>query len=216
MNSLYNHALKQSHTLQKDLNKFASGQDASAGLQGQISASFNAFQKSIDDYDTIAKRELVAAKREVALIRVTKFRHDVQDMKTQFETIKRQQETLQNEQNREHLLARRPNKTSAPEHPFQPMSRLALATREQNFTESSESQLDDFITQAHTLLENLTDQHTILKKTQKKLLDAANTLGLSQNVIRFIERRTAQDKWIFIGGLILTVLLMWAISHYLK
>ncbi|KAL0082381.1 hypothetical protein J3Q64DRAFT_1228685 [Phycomyces blakesleeanus] len=214
MNSLYNHALKQSNALQRDINKFASGQDASVGLQGQISVSFSSFQRSIDDYENIAKREMVAVKKETALTRVTKFRHDLREMKTQFETIKRQQENQQNEQNRDSLLARRPNKTSAPEYPYQPMSRLEAATRDTSFNDSTESQLDDFITQAHTILENLTDQHSILKKTQKKLLDAANTLGLSQNVIRYIERRTSQDKWIFFGGVVITVLLMWAIAHY--
>lgn len=54
-----------------------------------------------------------------------------------------------------------------------------------------------------------------MQKTQKKLLDAANTLGLSKNVIRFIELRTAQDKWIFFAGLLITCLCMWAIAHYL-
>ncbi|KAG0165219.1 protein transport protein bos1 [Apophysomyces sp. BC1034] len=215
MNSLYNNALKQSHALQRDLEKFASGEDASAGLQGQISAAFNSLQRSIDDYENLAKREMIAVKKETALTRISKFRSDLQEHKTRFEMIKKQRENQRHEQNRETLL-RRPNKTSsAPEYPYQPLSREEYAMREHSFAESTESQLDDYILQAQNILENLTDQHGILKKTQKKVLDAANTLGLSQNVIRYIERRTAQDKWIFVAGLIITVLLMWAIVHYL-
>lgn len=41
--------------------------------------------------------------------RVDKFRHDLQDMRVRFEAAKKQQETLKNEQNRDHLL-RRPNR----------------------------------------------------------------------------------------------------------
>ncbi|KAG0736549.1 hypothetical protein G6F57_009391 [Rhizopus arrhizus] len=216
MNSLYNHALKQTHALQRDLDKFQSGEDASAGLQGQISASFNSLQRSIDDYENLAKREMIAVKKETALTRASKFRQDLQEMKTQFEFVKKQQENLKNEQNRDSLL-RRPNRgqASAPEHPYQPLSRDEFALREQSFARNTDSQLDDFIEQAQNLLENLTDQHNILKKTQKKILDTANYLGLSQNVIRYIERRSAQDKWIFYGGMILTVLIIWAIIHFI-
>ncbi|KAI8338283.1 hypothetical protein BC941DRAFT_396149 [Chlamydoabsidia padenii] len=218
MNSLYNHALKQSHALQRDLDKFASGQDLSAGLQGQISASISSLSRSIDDYDNLAKREMVAVKKETAITRVSKFRQELQDMRTRFESTKKIQENLRLEQNRDSLLARRPNKghyTEAPEHPYQPMTRSAFAQREQAFGDHTDSQLDDFITQAQNLLENLADQHGVLKKAQRKLLDTANTLGLSQNVIRYIERRTTQDKWIFFGGLVVTVFILWAIVHYL-
>ncbi|KAI7901278.1 uncharacterized protein BX663DRAFT_515486 [Cokeromyces recurvatus] len=216
MNSLYNNALKQCHALQKDLDKFQLGQDASAGLQGQISASFNALQRSIDEYEHLAKRELIPVKKETALTRIAKFRQDLQSMKMRFESIKKQQEMIANEQNRDNLL-RRPNRGSStvPEHPYQPLSRDEFAMREQSFVRNTDSQLDEFIGQAQSLLENLTDQHSILKKTQKKILDTANHLGLSQNVIRYIERRTAQDKWIFYGGMIITVFCIWAIIYFI-
>jgi len=39
------------------------------------------------------------------------------------------------------------------------------------------------------VLDNLVDQRNMLKGTQKRLLDAANTLGLSRDVVGWIERR---------------------------
>jgi Golgi SNAP receptor complex protein 2 len=41
--------------------------------------------------------------------RVGKFRHDLQEMKVRFEAVKKQQDTLKNDQNRDSLL-RRPNR----------------------------------------------------------------------------------------------------------
>ncbi|ORX57981.1 hypothetical protein DM01DRAFT_1301891 [Hesseltinella vesiculosa] len=219
MNSLYNHALKQSQALERDLTKFASGQDLSAGLQGQISASISSLQRSIDDYDNLAKREMVAVKKETALNRVAKFRQDLQEMRSRFEAAKKTQENRRLEQNRESLLARRKPghyDTSAPEYPYQPMTQSAFAARESAFADRTDSQLDDFITQANTLLENLADQHGILKKAQRRLMDTFSTLGVSQNVIRYIERRTTQDKWIFYGGLVITMIILWAIVQYLR
>lgn len=46
-----------------------------------------------------------------------------------------------------------------------------------------------FIAQGREVLDNLVDQKNVLKGTQKRLLDAANTLGLSREVIGWIERR---------------------------
>lgn len=43
------------------------------------------------------------------------------------------------------------------------MGRDEFALREQSFARNTDSQLDDFIGQAQNLLENLTDQHSILK-----------------------------------------------------
>lgn len=49
--------------------------------------------------------------------------------------------------------------------------------------------MDDFIAQGREVLDNLNDQKNMLKGTQRRLLDAANTLGLSRDVIGWIEKR---------------------------
>jgi hypothetical protein len=41
--------------------------DLSLFETGQISASFTSLQRSIDDYDNLAKREMVAVKKETAV-----------------------------------------------------------------------------------------------------------------------------------------------------
>ncbi|CAG8584178.1 1808_t:CDS:2, partial [Diversispora eburnea] len=102
-------------------------------------------------------------------------------------------------------------------HPFQ----HDHLTREQNlyyendFVNETDTKLDEFIAQGREVLNNMYDQNDTLKNAQRKLLDAANTLGLSHNVIQYIERISFQDKWIFIGGAIITLFSMWAILHYL-
>jgi len=53
-----------------------------------------------------------------------------------------------------------------------------------------------------------------LKGAQKKILDIANTLGLSNTVMRLIEKRTFQDKFVLFGGMILTCIIMILIWIY--
>ncbi|XP_029428307.1 Golgi SNAP receptor complex member 2 isoform X3 [Rhinatrema bivittatum] len=51
--------------------------------------------------------------------------------------------------------------------------------------------------------------------TQKKILDVANMLGLSNTVMRLIEKRALQDKYIMIGGMLLTCVVMFLVVKYL-
>ncbi|CAJ0748468.1 21080_t:CDS:2, partial [Entrophospora sp. SA101] len=110
------------------------------------------------------------------------------------------------ENNRSELLGRRHN-TNTPEHPYQNninnhvnnnMTREQHALREHEFINDTETKLDEYIAHGREVLHNIYDQNNILKNAQRKMLDAANTLGLSRNVIQYIERRMSQDKWVFI------------------
>ncbi|CAH2302794.1 Golgi SNAP receptor complex member 2 isoform X2 [Pelobates cultripes] len=51
--------------------------------------------------------------------------------------------------------------------------------------------------------------------TQKKILDVANMLGLSNTVMRLIEKRAFQDKAIMIAGMLLTCVIMILVVKYL-
>jgi golgi SNAP receptor complex member 2 len=63
------------------------------------------------------------------------------------------------------------------------------ALDEHSFIQRTNERLDDFLLQGREVLDNLVDQRQMLKGTQRRLLDAANTLGLSRDVIGWIERR---------------------------
>nr|XP_019575570.1 PREDICTED: Golgi SNAP receptor complex member 2-like [Rhinolophus sinicus] len=51
--------------------------------------------------------------------------------------------------------------------------------------------------------------------TQKKILDIANMLGLSNTVMRLIEKRAFQDKYFMIGGMLVTCVVMFLVVQYL-
>nr|CAD7423973.1 unnamed protein product [Timema monikensis] len=58
------------------------------------------------------------------------------------------------------------------------------------------------------ILENLRDQRSTLKGAHRRLYDIANTLGLSNTTMRLIERRAYQDKFILLGGMLVTTFLI--------
>ncbi|KAF4508217.1 hypothetical protein G6O67_004626 [Ophiocordyceps sinensis] len=76
--------------------------------------------------------------------------------------------------------------------------------------------LDDYIARGQAVLGDLGQQREMLKNTQKRLYNVANTLGVSGDTIRMVERRAREDKWIFFAGAIVFFLFCWLVLHYLR
>lgn len=68
--------------------------------------------------------------------------------------------------------------------------------------------------QGTNVLESLRSQRETLKGAHKRVIDIANTLGLSNATIRLIERRVKQDKFILIGGMLITTFIIAMIVLY--
>ncbi|GAA6008774.1 Bos1p [Rhodotorula paludigena] len=302
MNSLYTLALRQSSSLQSDLKQLdalsSSPSPAAAStsaLNGQITASLAALDRTVDDYDAMARREIVDAKREKALARVARFRDEYRDLRKEYDRVKQRALDHKSRQDRSELFAG-PSSSSAPyapssssssalaasssslsygastsaaprhsahaqqQQPFSPdvsiqmgtppnpppsfsapggggigggyaspnspymsadysasvhnNARTNYALREHDFLGSTGAALDGYLAQGQAVLGNLANQRDVMKGTQRRLLSAANTLGLSRSTITFIERRTKEDYYILLGGGAFTLVCFWAILHY--
>ncbi|KAI0191647.1 V-snare-domain-containing protein [Astrocystis sublimbata] len=90
------------------------------------------------------------------------------------------------------------------------------AMREQNFFSSTNTALDEYIARGQAVLGDLGTQRDMLKNTQRRLYSVANTLGVSGDTIRMIERRAKQDKWIFWAGVVVFFLFCWLVLYFLR
>ncbi|KAJ4354214.1 protein transport protein bos1 [Didymosphaeria variabile] len=95
-------------------------------------------------------------------------------------------------------------------------SRESHAFRENTFMNKTSEQLDEFLDRGRAVLGDLGHQRDILKGTQRRLYSVANTLGISGDTIRMVERRAKQDKWIFWAGVIIFFLFCWLVLHFLR
>lgn len=209
--------------------------------------------RTVEDYDSMAKREIIKAKQEKAQMRVQKFRSDYLELRSQFERLKDQASAEQVASQRAELIHASSNAQTSPsdarrrfqntyppssstlhpdlrpngssevvaESPFRGSSPAGMSMREHHalnehtFIQNTEARLDDFLAQGREVLDNLVDQRNMLKGTQRRLLDAANTLGLSRDVIGWIERRSTQDMYIFLAGAVFTFFCFYLIWRYL-
>ncbi|KAN0060075.1 Protein transport protein bos1 [Thecaphora frezii] len=278
MNSLYNQALRQFSSIQSDLSRLDADPHSTPVQFGPVTASLTALTRTIDEYESLAKRELIQSKQEKALARVAKFRNDYKELNTQLARLKqrgsngdggpqspsrgtvqaystassyRSSGTAESPYSlhsrgastyatspyasSSHLGANgtSPSSSSAAADPLSAYkmnasaaamfgapgaggysAREGHALREHTFIEQTEAQLDAFIAQGREVFGNLVEQRSILKGTQRKLLDAANTLGLSRDVIGYIERRSTQDNIIFAVGAIFTLVCFYYIYKW--
>jgi len=74
--------------------------------------------------------------------------------------------------------------------------------------------IDDIISHGSSIMDSLRNQRGTLKGVKTRMLNMANTLGLSNTVMRLIERRTTEDKLILFGGMIITSVIMFILWRY--
>lgn len=80
--------------------------------------------------------------------------------------------------------------------------------RAQGHVQNSRRLVEEMLDNGATMLVNMSGQRERLKSAHRKLLDTLNSVGLSDSLMRVIERRQTLDKWIVYGGMILVVLLI--------
>lgn len=245
MNSLYSLALRQISSIQNELFELEKSLTTSSvdhlskttSLKGQIAASLSSLQRTLDDYESMSKGEVIESKRLKADARIEKFKEDYLALKRQFEQIKSSERKLKEDRQRQELFQGssstsfrthpNPNSATTAESPYQnglhrtsavnnrgPGYLVNSALDENQFLHNTHNTLDMYIAQGQAILGNLGDQRDMLKGTQKKLRSAANVLGLSRETIQFIERRSRGDFIIFGLGVLVTFISFYYILKY--
>ena len=71
--------------------------------------------------------------------------------------------------------------------------------------------VEELIMQGQATLSTLRDQRGLMKNIKKKMLDISSMLGMSNTVMRLIERRSEGDKYLLFGGMIVTCVIMYLV-----
>ncbi|KAL1307666.1 hypothetical protein HN51_049566 [Arachis hypogaea] len=75
---------------------------------------------------------------------------------------------------------------------------------------NSRLELQNSTALGETILSSIHGQRERLKSAHRKALDVLNTVGVSNSVLRLIERRNRVDQWIKYAGMLLTVIFLLA------
>ncbi|XP_033926095.1 Golgi SNAP receptor complex member 2 [Melopsittacus undulatus] len=211
MEGLYQHTHKQVHEVQSYMGRLETSDKESVHLvENEIQARIDNIFSNLERLEILSSKE-PPNKRQNAKLRVDQLKYDVQHLQTALRNFQhRRYIREQQERQREELLARTFTTND---------SDTTIAIDETlQFNESLQNAhrgMDDLIGSGTNILQGLRDQRVTLKGTHKKILDVANMLGLSNTVMRLIEKRAFQDKYFMIGGMILTCVIMFLVVQYL-
>jgi len=181
-------------------------------LMREIQARLEQLWSNCERLDMLASKEPVA-RRQNAKLRVDQLKYDIQHLNAALQSLQsRAAAKEQQATEREMLLNTKFTTNAAASSETSIMIDRAL--EHSNSLNRTNRYMDDLLAQGSATIQNLREQRSTLKGVQKKILDVANTLGMSNTVIRLIERRGQGDKYILIGGMVFTCIFMIAVIRY--
>ncbi|XP_062875103.1 Golgi SNAP receptor complex member 2 [Trichomycterus rosablanca] len=212
MDTIYHQTNKQIQEIQSQMGRLEKTEPQSVHLvENELQARIEQVFSQLERLEILSGKE-PPNRRQNAKMRVDQLKYDVQHLQSALRNFQHRRYAREaQEREREELLSRtfttNEADTSIPiDDTLQFNSSLHNAHRG----------MDDLLGSGSSVLNGLRDQRGTLKGTHKKMLDVANMLGLSNTVMRLIEKRATQDKFIMIGGMLVTCIVMLLVVKYLS
>jgi len=187
----------------------SSGRQASE-IDQSIREKLEQITSNIQRLDLLVAKELPVRRRE-ARLKADQLKQDRLFLQNTITNLQWKREQHENEARaREELL----NTT------FQANNRDTTVNMDQHLEHHTalnriHRSLDDIFDTGAAALSSMRSQKNVLKKAQRRILDVTSMLNLSTTVMRMIERRSSQDKFIFYALAILTCLVIsWAFWYF--
>ncbi|KAJ2946386.1 hypothetical protein O0L34_g12430 [Tuta absoluta] len=169
-------------------------------IENEIQRKINAINANCEKLDIYVFKTPIN-QRPMAKMRVDQLKYDSKHIQAsltnaQNKRMRREQEMKEREQ----LLSRR----FGPGNDHTSINVDYLA-QEQNSLQNSHRNVDDMLHTGTNILDTLKYNRETLKGAHRRIIDLANTLGLSNATISLIERRVQQDKYVLFGGMFVTI-----------
>ncbi|XKL60538.1 hypothetical protein PGB90_007595 [Kerria lacca] len=180
-------------------------------IEAEIQDKINLVKKNCDRLDIFIQKEPATSPRKQNYkLKIDELKYDCSHFQTSLQKCQMEKSRkMKEEREREELLNRRftVNKDTA--------IYIDYSVEHQKSLQSANRGVDELIYSGSSILDNLRDQKNKLKGARRKLLDIGNTLGLSSTTMKYIERRAREDKYILIGGMLVTLIVIILVIIYL-
>jgi len=189
-----------------DLEQLETGKDTSVFLQGRLTSNINNLSRIADLLTSLAGQQ-TGPKRDIWRIRVKQLMEECKTSRQSMDNyLKAKYAKDKEEEERTQLLERRTKGG--------PSTNMEQLYREGKSLQRSHQTLDDIENAGRDIISALTGQNEMIKNAQRKLWDIANTLGLSQSLIRRIQRRHSGDRVLVYSGMVLTLLILFILWYF--
>ncbi|KAH8349924.1 probable Golgi SNAP receptor complex member 2 [Drosophila biarmipes] len=214
MESLYHQTNNAVKDIERDFQRLSqlSAQE-SLDVENGIQVKITQANSNCDRLDVLLFK-VPPSQRQSSKLRVDQLKYDLRHLQTSLQTAReRRQRRMQEISEREQLLNHRfTANSSQPEE-----TRLQLDYELQHHSQLGNAHrgVDDMIASGSGILESLISQRMTLGGAHKRIQAIGSTLGLSNHTMKLIERRLVEDRRIFIGGVVVTLLVIALIIYFL-
>jgi len=182
-------------------------------LEVEVRGRLETLWANSERLEMLASKEPVA-RRQAARSRVDQLKGDIQHLGAALQSMASRREARRREAEERELLLKTEFTTNAASRESETSIMIDRALEHQASLTRTNQYMDNVLGQGAEILQSLQDQRDVLKGAKRKLLDVANSLGMSDTVIRLIERRSVGDKYILIGGMVATCVFMFIVLRY--
>ena len=194
-------------TVNEQLQALESGQDTSVGLQSLISQNLNALAREVQELEGLLAA-VAPGSRGLWRKKITQLTDESARLRHALGKYASSRSAQQRElEEREALLA---GGRGGGEHAI---DINGFAAHESRRPHESDSAIDGLTGNATAVLDQLGQQRGALKGVHKRVLDLATTLGVSNSVMKMIERRQFLDKLLVYGGMLAVLALLWFVHR---
>lgn len=171
----------------------------------KLESEFSQLKKLSVEIDSIWRMHVIresSSKRDIWKRKVEQIAEDVEALGQSITVLKRRSQRLRQEAlEREELFSRRKDGAVIAAQ-MDEESQLASSVQR------SKSMLEEAFQTGSSILESMTGNKEILKRTHRQLLDVLNTVGLSESLLKLIDRRQRGDVRLTYFGMVCIVLLL--------
>ncbi|XP_062562074.1 probable Golgi SNAP receptor complex member 2 [Armigeres subalbatus] len=180
----------------------------SVTVEADIQTKLAAINANCDRLDVLLYKVPVA-QRPNAKMRVDQLKYDVRHLQAALKLYQDKRARKEVElAERESLLNKRFTANS------ETSIDIDYSLQHHNSMQNAHRGVDEMLWTGSNILDGLRNQRETLKGARKRILDVGNTLGLSNQTMKMIERRLVEDKNVMIGGMIVTLLIIVLVIYF--
>ncbi|CAB3248447.1 unnamed protein product [Arctia plantaginis] len=177
-------------------------------IENAIQSKINAISANCEKLDIYVYKTPVN-QRPMAKMRVDQLKYDNRHIQASLANSQTKRQRREQElYDRDQLLSRRFG------HDHTAIN-VDYIGQEQVSLQNSHRNVDEMIHTGTSILETLKYNRETLKGAHRRIIDLANTLGLSNATISLIEKRVSQDKYVLFGGMFVTLAVIVLVVMYL-
>ncbi|BFZ21411.1 hypothetical protein BsWGS_24450 [Bradybaena similaris] len=211
MEALYHQTNKLLQEVHGDLaliERAKSREDADR-VENEVQAHIDHIISNCERLDVLVMKE-PPVRRANAKLRVDQLKYDCQHLQSSLRQLQHKRFIREQEDFEREALLTRPFTTNEQDTSIM----IDPALRHHTKLNDSNKMMDNLLGHGGSIISNLRDQRMTLKGAHRRLLDLTNTLGLTNTVMRLIEKRTGQDKIIMVILMLVCLLFMYLVWKY--